>query len=349
MKDSTKKGWTEIHTSVLLAFVLASVSSGCGPGSSASGAVGRGATDGPLAADGRSGADASPSQAQIRRHAGGFPIRAVCTIGMVADLAVNVGGSRVAVEGIMGEGVDPHLYKASPGDLQRLGSADIIFYNGLHLEGKMADILVRLARTRPTFAVTEDLPPELLREPPEFQGQYDPHVWFDVSLWARCLDRVVHVLAEFDPPHAGEYRERGSAYRKRLEALHGEVKKQLAEIPPGGRVLVTAHDAFGYFGRAYEVEVRGIQGMSTDAEAGVRELSRLADFIAERKLKAVFVETSVPERFVRALVEGCQARGHRVVIGGQLYSDAMGKPGTPEGTYEGMVRRNVDTIVRALQ
>ncbi len=329
----------------LLSFVLllASPAAGCGPGGAASGDAGA------SAGAGRGGGERGTPQAEVRRHAGGSPIRAVCTIAMVADLAANVGGAHVAVEGIMGEGVDPHLYKASPGDLQKFGTADIIFYSGLHLEGKMADILVRLARTRPTFAVTEGLPPGLLREPPEFQGQYDPHVWFDVSLWAHCLDRVAQVLAEFDPPHAVEYRERGAAYRLRLEKLHEEVKKRMAEVPPDRRVLVTAHDAFGYFGRAYEVEVRGIQGMSTDAEAGVRELSRLADFIAERKVKAVFVETSVPERFVKALVEGCRARGHSVEIGGQLYSDAMGKPGTPEGTYEGMVRRNVETIVRALR
>ncbi|MGH9361494.1 MAG: metal ABC transporter solute-binding protein, Zn/Mn family, partial [Thermoanaerobaculia bacterium] len=295
---------------------------------------------------GSEGAAASPTPsagtpATVFR--GALPIRAVATTGMVADLVAGVGGPRVAVSGLMGEGVDPHLYHASPGDLQKLAAADIIFYNGLHLEGKMAEVFARLSHSRATFAVTEGLPPELLRQPPEFQGQFDPHVWFDVSLWARCALRLGEILAAFDPGGAAEYRERAAKLQSSLLDLHQEVRMRIAEVPREARVLVTAHDAFGYFGRAYDLEVRGIQGLSTDSEASVREIGRLVALIAERKVRAVFVETSVSERNIRALIEGCAARGHRVVVGGQLFSDAMGKPGTPEGTYAGMVRHNVET------
>jgi manganese/zinc/iron transport system substrate-binding protein len=180
-------------------------------------------------------------------------------------------------------------------------------------------------------------------------GAHDPHVWFDVSLWRRCVDVVRDSLVRFDPKHGDEYKARAAEYAAKLESLHSEVKSQLAEIPANRRVLVTAHDAFRYFGRAYEVEVLGIQGISTDSEAGVKEINTLVDLLVDRKIKAVFVESSVSERNVKALVEGCQARGHEVKIGGELFSDAMGRPGTEEGTYPGMVRHNVNTIVNALQ
>jgi manganese/zinc/iron transport system substrate-binding protein len=174
-------------------------------------------------------------------------------------------------------------------------------------------------------------------------------LWFDVSLWSEAVSVVADALAEFDPANAAEYRERAAKYRAELAALHEESKSRIAEIPKERRVLVTAHDAFSYFGRAYDMEVRAIQGISTESEAGLKEVNELVDFIAERKIKAVFVETSVSDRNIKALVEGCKAKGHEVAIGGELYSDAMGEPGTPEGTYAGMVRRNVDTIVNALQ
>lgn len=280
------------------------------------------------------------------RHKGRMPIRAVCTIGMVADLVRNVGGDRVAVTQLMGEGVDPHLYKASPGDVAKLNEADIIFFSGLHLEGKMADLFARIARKKPAFAVAEYLNESdvlLLDRSP------DPHVWFDVSLWRRVSETVQKVLEQYDPDGAAGYRERGKAYHAKLDALHTWAKEQIAAVPRERRVLVTAHDAFRYFGKAYDIEVRGIQGISTESEAGVREVNELVDFIVKRGIKAVFVESSVSERNVQALVEGCSARGHKVTIGGELFSDAMGKDGTPEGTYEGMVRHNVRTIVTALK
>lgn len=282
-----------------------------------------------------------------KTYSGNYPIRVVCTTGMVADLVRNVGGDKVTVNALMGEGVDPHLYKASPGDVNQLNGADVIFYSGLHLEGKMADVFVRMARKKPTFAVTEYIAEDRVLDNPE--GAFDPHLWFDVSLWREAAGVVRDALKAFDPKHAADYQKRADAYQAELATLHEYTRTQLALIPKDRRVLVTAHDAFRYFGRAYDLEVKGIQGISTESEAGVREVNALVDFLVNRKIKAVFVESSVSDKNVKALLEGCAARGHTVVIGGELFSDAMGKDGTPEGTYPGMVRHNVDTIVKALR
>ena len=282
-----------------------------------------------------------------RTYRGDGPIEVVCTTGMVADVVRNVGGGHVDVRSLMGEGVDPHLYKASPGDIGALAGADAVFYSGLHLEGKMTDIFARMSRSKPTVALAGGIDPQRLLE--TSGGQVDPHVWFDVALWAATADVVRDALAAFDPPHADAYAANAERYREELVTLDQEVRSVMAEIPEGRRVLVTAHDAFGYFGRAYNVEVRGIQGISTESEAGVREINDLVAFLDRRRVPAVFVESSVSDRNVRALVEGCRARGHDVAIGGQLYSDAMGKSGTPEGTYPGMVRHNVQTIAEALR
>jgi len=287
------------------------------------------------------------SSASTHRYSGSYPIHTRATTGMVADLVRNVGGADVEVWQMMGEGVDPHLYKASPGDIAQLQSGDAIFYSGLHLEGKMGDIFVRMARAKPTFAVTERIDETRLLEVTD--GYHDPHVWFDVALWSEAASVVADALAEFDSTHADEYRTNAEAYRKELAALDANCRERLATIPAERRVLVTAHDAFHYFGRAYDVEVRAIQGISTESEAGVKEINELVNFIVERGVKAVFVETSVSDRNIKALVEGCAAKGHSVAIGGELFSDAMGEPGTPEGTYIGMVVHNVNTIVSALE
>jgi manganese/zinc/iron transport system substrate-binding protein len=268
---------------------------------------------------------------------------------MIADAARAIGGPHVQVTGLMGPGVDPHLYKASEGDLSKLGDADLILYNGLNLEGKMGDVLVRMSRTRPTVAVTEAIPESLLREPPEFLGHYDPHVWFDVSLWERAVGRVRDALIEVDPRHRDDFTRAAATYADSLRELHRWVTETMATIPAERRVLVTAHDAFGYFGRAYATDVVGLQGISTVAEFGVADVRRLVDLIAQRGVKAVFIESSVPRRSIDAVVQGCRGRGHDVVVGGTLYSDAMGAEGTPEGTYVGMVRANVMTIVEALR
>ncbi|MGQ0626521.1 MAG: metal ABC transporter solute-binding protein, Zn/Mn family, partial [Phycisphaerales bacterium] len=279
---------------------------------------------------------------------GSARLKVVCTIGMIADVAARIGGERVEVKGLMGEGVDPHLYKASPGDVRMLTEAGLVLYCGLHLEGRMADTLVKLAGKTPTIRVTDSIPENRLREPEEMEGHYDPHLWFDVSLWSMVAERIRDGLIERDPAGAGAYRSACAAYQQELMELHGWCATELAKVPPERRVLVTAHDAFGYFGRAYGVEVMAIQGVSTDSEAGLKAINDLVDTLVRRKIPAVFVESSVPEKTVRSLVEACGSRGHAVRIGGELFSDAMGREGTPEGTYIGMVRHNVRTIVGAL-
>ena len=273
-------------------------------------------------------------------------IQVVATIGMIADAVERVGGDRVVVEGLMGPGIDPHLYKASEGDVRRLERADAIFYGGLHLEAKMADVLERIGERRLTRAVTDGIPRSRLIG--VGGGQYDPHVWFDVELWKGAVREVRDTLAAADPAHADGYRSRAAAYLAELDALDAEVRRKSRTVPPEVRVIVTAHDAFGYFGRAYGFEVVGLQGISTASEAGARDVQRLADVIASRRIPAIFVESSVSPRTIEAVQEAVRARGFVVEIGGSLFSDAMGSEGTPAGTYVGMVRHNADTITRSL-
>jgi manganese/zinc/iron transport system substrate-binding protein len=276
-------------------------------------------------------------------------LQVVATTSLVADVVRNVGGSHVSVVSLMGAGVDPHLYRAKAGDVGRLSRADVVFFNGLHLEAKLAEVLERLGERRRTIAITGAIDRSRLLAPPEFAGAFDPHVWFDVALWAETLAPVRAALADVDPVHAAEYAANEDAYRARLLTLHDWVGRRAGEIPAPQRVLVTAHDAFNYFGRAYGFEVRGLQGISTASEAGTGDVQALADFVAERHIPALFVESSVPRRSIEAVQAAVRARSFSVAIGGQLYSDALGDPGTPAGTYEGMVRQNVDTIVDALK
>ena len=278
----------------------------------------------------------------------GRKIKIVTTTGMIADAARKVGGERVQVTALMGPGVDPHLYKASEGDVSRMAGADLILYNGLHLEGKMTDVFRKMQRRIKTVAVAEAIPPDSLLAPPEFKGAHDPHVWFDVELWQFCVARIRDKLVEMDSAHASGYRSRAQAYLAKLEELDQYVLRQALRVPEPQRVLVTAHDAFNYFGRAYHFEVRGLQGISTASEAGTADIQKLADFVKERQIPAVFVETCVPQRYIEALQAAVRSRGFDVKIGGSLYSDAMGEPGTPEGEYTGMVKHNIDTIVSAL-
>ena len=286
-------------------------------------------------------------QETAAKYSGSYPIRVVCTTGMVADQVRNIGGQHVEIMTLMGAGVDPHLYMASPADVTALQRADIIFYSGLHLEGKLAELLERMHEQKPTVAVAEVIAEDNIRR--DEHGAADPHIWFDVALWSAASGAVDDALARFDPAHAQDYHKNAEEYQLQLAELDASVANDLKTIPAERRVLITAHDAFHYFGDAYGVEVRAIQGISTDSEAGVRQVKELVDFLVERKIKAVFVETSVAEENIKSLVEGCQARGHDVKIGGTLYSDAMGEDGMPEGTYAGMVRANVKTIVAALK
>lgn len=275
-------------------------------------------------------------------------INVVTTIGMIRDVVVNVGGEHVRVVGLMGPGVDPHLYKASEGDVRRLFRADIVFYGGLHLEARMGEVLEEMGSRTTVRAVTRAIPQDLLMAPPEFKGAHDPHVWFDVRMWAYTVDVIAQTLAEKDPAHAGEYYANAQRYQSTLRELDEYVRMRAGQVPEDKRVLITAHDAFNYFGRAYGFQVRGLQGISTAAEAGTADVQALAEFIATRRIPAVFVESSIPRRTIEAVQEAVQARGFDVQIGGSLFSDAMGNPGTPEGTYPGMVRHNIDTIVGAL-
>ena len=278
------------------------------------------------------------------------PIRVTATVGMIADLVGNIGGERVEVTGLMGPGIDPHLYKPSASDIQKLENADVIFYGGLELEGRMTDTLVKLARTgKPTFAVSENIDEALLLAPPEFAGKFDPHIWFDVTLWKEAARKVAAELAQLDPTHAADYQARLADYLEQLDELDAYVRAQVETVPAESRVLITAHDAFGYFGQQYGFEVRGLQGLSTATEAGTADVRNLIDFIVQNKIKAVFIESSVPQTTIKAVQEGSRAQGWDVQIGGELFSDAMGETGTPEGTYLGMVRHNIDTIVEALK
>jgi len=279
----------------------------------------------------------------------GDKIRIVTTTGMIADAVINIAGDTLEVEALMGPGVDPHLYKATQGDLKKLTSADLVLYNGLRLEGKMGEILEKLGRIKPVIAVGTAIDTNQLLSSPLFHNAYDPHIWFDVSIWKQVVNKINKALQEFDPVHADYYHRNSGKYLQRLDSLHQEVKTQIARIPPDQRVLITAHDAFEYFGRAYNIEVRGLQGLSTLTEFGLKDITDLVKYIIERQIKAVFTETSISERSIRAVVEGCKQRGHNVRIGGSLYSDAMGAKNTPEGTYIGMVNANVQTITRALK
>ena len=278
------------------------------------------------------------------------PLRVTTTVTMVADLVRNVGGDRVVVETLMGPGVDPHLYKAAASDVTKLQRADVIFYSGLFLEGKMQDIFTNLAGAkRRVHAVTASIPPDRLLAPPEFAGHHDPHVWFDVSLWKLCLDTVVKGLSEADPAGHDFYAQRAAEARTRMDQLHTWALQKADELPPERRILVTSHDAYNYFGRAYGFQVVGLQGISTASEAGLADVAKLSDFIRQKGIKAVFVESSVPHNTIERISKDTGAK-----IGGELFSDAMGTPGQIEngydlGTYEGMIKHNLTTIVEALK
>jgi manganese/zinc/iron transport system substrate-binding protein len=276
-----------------------------------------------------------------------YPYPITTTVGMITDITRQVAGEKATVQGLMGAGVDPHTYTPKTSDVQKLMAAEVVFYNGLMLEGKMQNVLVKVARSgKPVHGVTEMLSDDYIMT--ESEGLYDPHVWMDVKGWMRAVEAVTQVLKQYDSANASFYQQNSQRYLEKLEKLDQYVSQIIGSIPEKQRVLVTAHDAFNYFGRAYGLEVKGIQGLSTQTEAGVRRINELRDMLIERDIHAVFVETSVAEKNVRALVEGARSKGHAVEIGGSLYSDAMGKPASYEGTYVGMIDHNATTIAKAL-
>lgn len=273
----------------------------------------------------------------------------VSTTGMIADAIKNIVGEKAEVTALMGAGVDPHLYKVTQGDLEKLQNADVIFYNGLHLEGKMSEVLEKLSHKKKVIPVSNGIPTNKLRLLNEKAKISDPHIWFDVMLWKQAVQYASQEIQKIDTLNKVAYQTNTTAFVAQLDSLDIWVRKEIGTIPEQSRLLITAHDAFGYFGEAYQIEVRGLQGISTVSDYGLNDVTSLVNLIVERKIKAIFIETSVSDKSIKAVVEGCRAKGHEVKIGGALYSDAMGKAGTQEGTYLGMVKANVNTIVAALK
>lgn len=270
----------------------------------------------------------------------------VTTTGMIAELAKKIGGEQVQVTALMGPGVDPHLYKATQGDVRRLMRADVILYNGLMLEGKMQSIFEKMARKKAVFAISDQLNPNQLI----MHGTHpDPHIWFNLQLWQQAGERVLQILQQQIPTQKQQFAVNAQLYFNELNATHKWVKAQIQSIPSSQRVLITAHDAFSYFGQAYGLKVMGLQGISTASEFGLQDIKQLKKIIIKHNIKAVFVESSVSPRFIESVVEGVQAQGHNITIGGKLYSDALGLKGSPAGSYLGMVNHNVSTIVKALK
>ena len=277
-------------------------------------------------------------------------INVVTTTTMITDLVKNIGGEHINLQGLMGAGVDPHLYKASAGDVTKLSRADVIFYNGLHLEGKLVEVFEKMNAAQVTqVALGEALDKNTLIRSDYFASNYDPHVWFNINYFKQFVAEVTSTLSRKDPQNASHYQANAKTYLAKLETLEAEIKAKVATLAPEKRILVTAHDAFNYFGKSYDFEVVGLQGLSTATEAGVQDVQRLSKFIIENNVKAIFVESSVPRRTIEALQAAVQSKGKNVAIGGSLYSDALGDAGTIEGTYIGMFKYNVTTIVEALK
>ena len=277
-------------------------------------------------------------------------LNVVTTTSMITDIVKNIGGNAINIQGLMGSGVDPHLYKASEGDVTKLVNADVIFYNGLHLEGKLVEVFEKMgSATKTPIPLADQLDKSTLIGSDYFASNYDPHVWFNIDYFKRFTDKVTSVLVDKDPDNKATYLANQKVYIEKLFFLETKIKDVIETLPKEKRILVTAHDAFNYFGKAYGFEVVGLQGLSTATEAGVQDVQKLTAFIIEKKIKAIFVESSVPKRTIEALQAAVKSKGHNVQIGGTLYSDALGNNGTPEGTYIGMFEYNVNTIVNALR
>jgi manganese/zinc/iron transport system substrate-binding protein len=284
----------------------------------------------------------APAQAQVS------PIKVVATTGMIADAARQVGGDLVEVRALMGPGVDPHAYRQTRTDIVAMTQADLVLWHGLYLEAQMEGFMHDLAKKRKVVAVAEVLPKNMLLAHDDYADKVDPHVWMNPNLWSRVVVGVRDALISVRPEAKATFEANAAAHLKDLAELAEYTTKALSSVPAESRVLLTAHDAFNYFGAAYGFEVLGIQGISTESEAGLNRVAELVDMLVSRKISAVFVESSVSDRNIRALIEGAAAKGHRVTIGGELFSDAMGEQGTYEGTYLGMIDHNATTITRAL-
>jgi len=276
------------------------------------------------------------------------PLKVVATTGMIADSARQVGGDQVEVQALMGPGVDPHAYRQTRSDIVAMTNADLVLWNGFYLEAQMEEFLLELAQEQPVVPVAEALPENLLIGSEDYEGRYDPHVWMNPNLWARVVLAIRDAMIEVRPEGAETFTANADAYLEELRELTRYTTDVLASVPVESRVVLSSHDAFNYFGNAYGFEVVGIQGLSTESEAGLQRIAELVDLLVERDIGAVFVETTVSDRNIRALIEGAAAEGHEVIIGGELFSDAMGEPGTYKGTYIGMIDSNATTVTRAL-
>lgn len=277
-------------------------------------------------------------------------LQVVTTTTMITDVVQQIGGKAIQVNGLMGAGVDPHLYKASEGDVNQLFNADLVVYNGLHLEGKLEDIFEKMRqRNRRVVAVADTISKDSLLASADFASNYDPHIWFDMDLWKQAAEYIMQQLVAADPENAETFQQNWIRYQAHLDSIQAQVQAKINELPQEQRILITAHDAFHYFGEAYNFQVKGLQGISTASEAGVQDVQALAQFIVDEQVKAIFVESSVPRRNIEALQQAVKSKGFEVAIGGELFSDACGNPNTPEGTYTGMFWHNVHTIVEALK
>lgn len=290
------------------------------------------------------------SNTSVSTNAEDGKIRVVATTTMLADLAESIGGEAVSVQGLMGPGVDPHLYQASAGDVTKMQKADVVLYNGVHLEGKMGDVFASLnSQKKMTICVEDGIDKNKLLHSAEDENAFDPHIWFNVSIWKEAAVYLAGQLSEADPGNAETYEKNLDKYLKELEELDSYIKEKAEELPESQRVLITAHDAFQYFGNGYGFTVMGLQGISTDAEAGTSDMMSLAQFIADHEIKAIFIESSVPPKTIEALQAAVQARGFDVKIGGELYSDSLGDKGSGTDTYILTFKANIDTIVEALK
>lgn len=278
-----------------------------------------------------------------------WKLQVVTTTTMITDLAKQIGGEAIEVKGLMGAGVDPHLYKASAGDVTKLTQADVVFYNGLHLEGKLVDVFEKMQQQTNTVALSKALDKKKLIGSEYFASNFDSHIWFNIGYWKLITQQLTKELCRLDPDNQKLFKKNEELYLAQLDKLENQIKTKIATLPKDKRILVTAHDAFNYFGEAYGFQVVGLQGLSTATEAGVQDVQNLAQFIIDKRVKAIFIESSVPKRTIEALQKAVQAEGFEVAIGGTLYSDALGNPGTPEGNYLGMFTYNVNTIVDALK
>ncbi|WP_209598406.1 zinc ABC transporter substrate-binding protein [Ruegeria sp. HKCCSP351] len=278
----------------------------------------------------------------------GAPLKVVATTGMIADAARQVGGDLVEVRGLMGPGVDPHAYRQTRSDIVAMTRADLVLWHGLYLEAQMEDFFHDLERKRSVIAVAEGVDKSMLRAHDDYVDKYDPHVWMTPALWREVVVEVQRALTEARPEAAEVFAANAQAHLADIDRLTAYAEESLSSVPDHNKVLVTAHDAFGYFGKSFGFEVLGIQGISTQSEAGLNRIGELVDLLVDRRITAVFVESSVSDRSIRALIEGAAAKGHEVKVGGELFSDAMGEDGTYEGTYIGMLDHNITVIAGAL-